>query len=101
MPSRKAITRQQAVIMAVATIIAAAVGIYIVIRPGPASIPGEFELSGLVIDPTEIDEGDSVVISVDIKNFPAEVKALHKFRRHFFWVNFFNGYSASCDECFL
>jgi hypothetical protein len=61
-------TSQQAVIIAVVTIIAAAVGIYLTFRPGPALIPGEFELSGLVIDPTESDEGDSVVISVDIEN---------------------------------
>jgi hypothetical protein len=68
MLSRKAMTRQQAVIIAVVTIIAVATGVYIAFRPGPAPIPGEFELSGLVIDPTEIDEGDSIVISVDIMN---------------------------------
>ncbi len=68
MPSGKAITSQQAVVIAVVTIIAAAAGVYLAFRPGPAPIPGEFELSGLVIDPTEVDEGDSVVISVDIKN---------------------------------
>jgi hypothetical protein len=66
--SRKAMTRQQAVIIAVVTIIAVATGVYISFRPGPAPIPGEFELSGLMIDPTEIDEGDSIVISVDIEN---------------------------------
>jgi hypothetical protein len=67
-PSGKAITSQQAVIIAVVTIIAAAAGVYLAFRPGSAPIPGEFELNGLVIDPTEVDEGDSVVISVDIKN---------------------------------
>lgn len=68
MPSGRAITRQQAVIMATATIIAMVAVVYLAFRPGPALAPREFELSGLVIEPNEVEEGDSVVISVDIRN---------------------------------
>ena len=68
MPSGRAITRQQAVILATATIIAIAAVVYLAFRPGPAPASREFELSGLVIEPNEVEEGDSVVISVDIRN---------------------------------
>lgn len=68
MSSGKAVTRQQAVIMVVVSIIIVAAGGYFAFKPRSSPIPGEFELSGLVIDPKEVDEGDLVVISVDIKN---------------------------------
>jgi len=64
----KGIARNTAIIISVVIIIVAAVAVYFAFRPGPAPLPGEFELSDLVVEPTEVDEGDSVAISVDVTN---------------------------------
>jgi hypothetical protein len=67
-PSGKPILRQQVIMLAVVAIMVLAAGIYIKFRAKPASILRGFELSGLVVEPDEVEEGDSVVISVDITN---------------------------------
>ncbi len=64
----KGIARNTAIIIGVVIIIVAAVAGYFAFRPGPAPVPGEFSLSDLVVSPTEVDEGDSVTISVDVEN---------------------------------
>ncbi len=65
--SKSAITKIEAVLI-VAVIVVAAVAVYLAFRPRPTPPPGEFELSNLLIEPTEVDEGDSVTISVNVTN---------------------------------
>jgi len=64
----KGIARNTAILICVAVIIVAGVAVYFVTRPGPAPMPGEFELSNLVIEPTEVLEGNNVTISVNVTN---------------------------------
>ena len=66
--SKSAITTLEA-ILAIVVIVVAVVAVYFAVRPAPEPpAPGEFELSDLVVEPTEVDEGDSVAISVDVEN---------------------------------
>jgi len=68
----KGIARNTAIIICVVVIIVAGVAVYLVWRPGPAPMPGEFELSDLVIEPTEVLEGNNVTISVNVTNVGEE-----------------------------
>lgn len=68
--SKSAIARLQIGLMIIVIVLAAVAGYfgYLALTPGPAPLPGEFELSDLVISPTSAMEGEDVTISVNVTN---------------------------------
>ena len=68
--SKKAITTLETTLVVAVIVIGAFAGYlgYLVLKPSPPPIPGEFELSNLVISPSQVTEGGSVDISVNVTN---------------------------------
>jgi len=66
--SKKAISTIVAVGIVIVILIVAAVAVYLVTRPGPQPLPGEFAISALTASPSSVTWGETVTISVDVQN---------------------------------